>query len=527
VRRRLLQHGLPIVAGLVLAALIAAAGFGMMSALRGPAHGNLVAAKVLARFERLRRTRADETVLQHQVAATCTSTGRRDETLRLGTRTLRVSLTKYGHVRLAGRVRRSRSDAAEANLAACPDIVRDELARRLLSSDGVALVSAAWNGRPAFRLRISRGRELVQLVVAQQTLKPLGVVFTSRHLRGRSSLVTDTPTFLELAQRGLATARQSWWNSRLGWYDDQLAPDNARMPLAYLWSSFPLFEAYAAVAEARPTAANLARVASFANGADRYWNAELRPVPGYAYYPGMSGPRLRTYFDDNGWWAIAFTDAFRATGNRRYLADAARALRLIVSSGWNPNGGGTWWDTGRGHTTSEPLAAAAYTAIVLYETTHRRPYLDESERLVAWANTHLRDKRTGLFGRNTSDATAMDYVQGMMIGAMLELCRATGARHYCTEAERVGTASLKAFPSPLHWSSTADALYLRFLLALHRFDGRSRWRTVVLQNALDARDNAASGGGLYLRSWTGDTVPGGRLRTHAGTVSLFAWLAAR
>ena len=38
--------------------------------------------------------------------------------------------------------------------------------------------------------------------------------------------------------------------------------------------------------------------------------------------------------------------------------------------------------------------------------------------------------------------------------------------------------------------------------------------------------NAPSGNGLYLNDWNGQPVtPGGLLRTHAGTVALFAWLA--
>ena len=141
----------------------------------------------------------------------------------------------------------------------------------------------------------------------------------------RASRITQAQ-FLGLAQSGIQAAQASFWNAKLGWYDDRLgAPKNPRMPLAYLWSAFPLFEAIDAVAIAEPTAANKAAVVRFATAAERYWNGALEPQGGFAYYPGVHDPHALTYFDDNGWWGIAFLDAFRATGDRAYLTEAARA----------------------------------------------------------------------------------------------------------------------------------------------------------------------------------------------------------
>src|SRR5215208_6970091 len=173
----------------------------------------------------------------------------------------------------------------------------------------------------------------------------------------------DRAAYLRLARQGLVQTRAHWWNPALGWYDDRLA---IRGKPAYLWTAFPLFETLNAVAIAAPTAANRAAVAAFAAGAERYWNPA---VGGYAYLPGTNRRSVRTYFDDNGWWAIAFADAYRATGNRRYLADSAKAFRFIVQKGWDARSGGTWWDTAHGHKTSEPLAAAAYAGAVLYAET--------------------------------------------------------------------------------------------------------------------------------------------------------------
>ena len=343
----------------------------------------------------------------------------------------------------------------------------------------------------------------------------------------RASLVTQTQ-FVELAQSGIQAAQANFWNAKLGWYNDRLgAPKNPRMPLAYLWSAFPLFEAIDAVAIAEPTAANKAAVESFAAMAERYWNGALEPRGGFAYYPGIHDPHALTYFDDNGWWGIAFLDAFRATGDRAFLTEAARAFDFIVESGWNSAGGGTWWDNRHGHITAEPLAAAAYIGAVLYQQTGQPAYLQQVTKLISWADTNTLDPGgTGLYTRNSTDGTLLDYVEGMMIGADLVLCDATGQASYCAKAEQLGQASVAEFPAALDWSPTADGIYLRFLLDLYQHDGNKVWYQAVYANAERAMQNAPSGDGLYLNDWSGQPVtPGGLLRTHAGTVALFAWLA--
>jgi uncharacterized protein YyaL (SSP411 family) len=332
--------------------------------------------------------------------------------------------------------------------------------------------------------------------------------------------------FLALAESGIAAARSHWWNPTLGWYDDSLTPRNPRKPLAYLWSAFPLFESIDAVAIADPTAGNKAAVEQFAAGAERYWNGALQPLGGFAYYPGIKRAHALTYFDDNGWWGIAFADAFRATGDHAYLDEAARAFDFIVGSGWNANGGGIWWDNRQGHITAEPLAAAAYIGAVLYQQTGQSTYLQQVQRLLDWATANTVDPATGLYTRNATDHTLLDYVEGMMIGANLVLCQATHDSAYCTKAASLGQASLSEFGNDLDWSATADGMYLRFLLDLYRQDGNPAYYQAAYANAERAEQNSASGGGLYLHDWSGNPVsPPGLLRTHAGTVALFAWLA--
>jgi Glycosyl hydrolase family 76 len=332
--------------------------------------------------------------------------------------------------------------------------------------------------------------------------------------------------YLALAEAGLAKIGPTFWNASLGWYDQR--PVNAartHKPLASLWSAFPLFEAVDAAAIADPTPANVAAVRAFATGAERYFNPNLRPVGGYAYYPGTTNPREHTYFDDNGWWEMAYLDAYRATGDPGDLTDAERAFRFIAVSGWNPNGGGVWWETLHLHETSEPLAAEIYTGFGLYLATHEATYLLTAEKFLAWANAHSWNAKAMLYARNETDPTVLDYVEGPMIGAELELCQIRGVRGTCVKAEQLGEACLAAFPQDADWTPAADAVYLRFVLELYQADGNPRWYDLVAGNAERALRLARTDPGFYFRRWDGRPFPEHLLQPDAATLSLFAWLA--
>jgi hypothetical protein len=145
--------------------------------------------------------------------------------------------------------------------------------------------------------------------------------------------------------------------------------------------------------------------------------------------------------------------------------------------------------------------------------------------MIAWADERSWDAVRLLYTRSDLDGTLMPYAEGLMIGAQLELCRATGVRAHCARAEALARASVKHFGT-VHAKPHNDAIYLRFLLDLYREDGNRRWYDVAARNARRALLHAGGPGGLYLRDWLGRPLGRDLLRTHAATVSLFAWLAA-
>jgi hypothetical protein len=346
-----------------------------------------------------------------------------------------------------------------------------------------------------------------------------------RGLPTRTTLQANRQALLASAQQGLVDAQKGWWNAKAGWWNDMLY-DTSHMPLARLWSAYPLFETYIAIATADRTPANKAALRRFADrAADLYWNPNLVPVGGYEWYPGLRSRISTAYFDDSGWWGLAFIDAYRVTHDPSYLADAHRAFRFIVISGWDRRGGGVWWETQHRHKTIEPLAAGVLIGTWLYKERHERWYLTQVNKLLRWADAHSFNRARGLYQRNASDATVMDYAEGMMIAAHEELCRLEHKPALCTKARQLANAAQRAFGTTLSWSPSYDVVYVRWMLDYYRQTGDVRWYALAYKNAQRALAKSRDSRGLWVNDWDGRWISDG-LQHDAANLELFAWTAA-
>jgi hypothetical protein len=360
----------------------------------------------------------------------------------------------------------------------------------------------------------------------------LSVLTLGSSVAGSARALALSPTqqhYLTLAQAGVAQAQRRWHDRRLGWYDARVN-DRARYPLATIWDIVPLFQSLDAIATASPTASNRHAVTHFAAGAERYLNRGLRPVPGYSPYPGDREANTQTWFDDNGWWGLGFIDAFHATGNRRYLTDAQRALTYIARAGWDPRSGGIWWNTNHPYKSGPALASDTLLATLLYQLTGSGFDLAQAHRFLQYANGPGFSLTDGLYAGSSLNATPVDYIEGPMIYAQATLCHLTGAAAECALAERLKARALSRFGYLLNFSPQYDAIYLQWMLALYALEGDPALYALAADNAREVQTRALNGEGLYLRSWGGRTLSRanalpGMLQTQAATTSLFAWLA--
>ncbi len=341
----------------------------------------------------------------------------------------------------------------------------------------------------------------------------------------RSAAAAQTPqaaNYLTLAEQGI-TQSASW---RTGdWYCEYLGCTGA-YPLLTIWGDVRMFESVDALEIASPSAARRARVDRFGRASERYWNPYLN---GYAPYPGDRYRGAEAWFDDNGWLGVAFVQAYRATGESRYLRDAQRAFDFAATQGWDAaGGGGMWWNTDHPYHAGEALASNSLLGMLLYGIDHDSYQLDEVRMFIDWGNSHDIGFH-GLYLSGGPGSTVIDYVEAPLIYAQYLLCKATGQDGYCTHSEDQARSMTEIYGVEYNFAPLYDSIFMEWMMAYGKAVGDNHWLEVAQANADQAARHAVDSRGLWLDSWWGgpikdsQTLPG-MFRTMAGTTSLFAWL---
>ena len=397
--------------------------------------------------------------------------------------------------------------------ASCPASARDGWTGQSDRFGGAGLIAVGrLVDRGGVTARIARA---LLVIAATVTLAAAAVA---------PALATAQPLdYMALAERGVAQDA-SW---RAGdWYCEYLGCTGA-YPLLTTWGDVRMFESVDALEIAAPSAAHRRQVDRFAHASERYWNPYLN---GYAPYPGDRYRGVEAWFDDNGWLGVAFAQAYRATGESRYLHDAQRAFSFVAADGWDAvDGGGMWWNTEHPYHAGESLAADSLLGMLLYQDDHERFQLDQVRKFVDWGNTHDIGFH-GLFLSGGPHSTVIDYVESPLIYAQYLLCKATGAEGYCEHAAQQARSMTEIYGMEYNFAPLYDSIFMEWMMAYGQAVGDGHWLDVAETNAAQAAQHATDSRGLWLDSWWGgrirdsQTLPG-MFRTMAGTTSLFAWLS--
>ncbi len=218
---------------------------------------------------------------------------------------------------------------------------------------------------------------------------------------------------------------------------------------------------------------------------------------------------LNDYYDDEGWWALAWIDAYDLTGQQAYLAMASSIFKDMSGAWDNTCGGGIWWSRDRNY--KNAIANELFFAVSA--SLARRGTDADRAQAADWAakewkwfqgsgminDDHLVndgltiDKADGSC-RNNGRAT-WSYNQGVVLGALTEWSKATHDPGPLMEARILADASIShltddqgVLHDPCEPKCGADAvqfkgIYARNLRQLNDAVHEARYRAFFTRNA--------------------------------------------
>jgi predicted alpha-1,6-mannanase (GH76 family) len=165
----------------------------------------------------------------------------------------------------------------------------------------------------------------------------------------------------------------------------------------------------------------------------------------------MGGEFRSDSTDDTAWWALALVRAYDLTGQERHL-QVARTAAAWIGTYWDDTcGGGVWWDVPQ-CTYKNAISNELY--LKLLAALHNRTPGDTADlgralRTWRWFRASGMLNDAGLVNDGlTQDGRCANnggetwtYNQGVILGALVELHRATGDDDLLATARRIATAA--------------------------------------------------------------------------------------
>lgn len=179
---------------------------------------------------------------------------------------------------------------------------------------------------------------------------------------------------------------------------------------------------------------------------------------------------LDGYYDDEGWWALAWIRAYDVIGNAEYLFMAESIFHDMQGGLANSTcGGGIWWDKDR--TYKNAIANELFLSVAAHlanRASHADAYLAVAKRQWAWFqrsgminNENLVNDGLKIYTNGTCANNGLNtwsYNQGVILGGLVELYKATGDYSLLSKAANIAEAAISALSKDgiLHESCEND-----------------------------------------------------------------------
>lgn len=160
---------------------------------------------------------------------------------------------------------------------------------------------------------------------------------------------------------------------------------------------------------------------------------------------------LNDYYDDEGWWALAWLKVYDNTHQPKYL-NMAQEIFEDMKTGWGGKCGGLWWD--KIHSYSGAVENELFLTVAAQLANRASPnqdYLDWALKIWHWfENSGMINRQNNInngLNLTTCDndnGTVWTYNQGIILGGLLELNVANPNISYVLTAMKIASAGIDA-----------------------------------------------------------------------------------
>jgi predicted alpha-1,6-mannanase (GH76 family) len=234
---------------------------------------------------------------------------------------------------------------------------------------------------------------------------------------------------------------------------------------------------------------------------------------------------LNNYYDDEGWWALAWIAAFDLTHTQQYL-DMASSIFTDMSGGWDATcGGGIWWSKDK--TYKNAIANELFLSVASHlanrvAPTARASYRDWANKEWAWFqqsgminSQNLINDGLDLSTCKNNGQNTWSYNQGVILGGLVELNRAQHAPQLMSTAQTIADAAISHLSDSsgvLHDTCEANCgadgvqfkgIFLRNLMALDAAAPNPQYATFAVTNADSIWAHSRDTSNAFGQVWSG------------------------
>lgn len=208
------------------------------------------------------------------------------------------------------------------------------------------------------------------------------------------------------------------------------------------------------------------------------------------------------YYDDSGWWALAWIAAYDATGNATYLS-MAKTIFTYMTTGWDSTcSGGLYWTTDKTYKNAianELFLDVAAKLANRTTGTESAGYLTWAQQEWTWFNNSGMINASNLINDGltssctNNNANTWTYNQGVVLGGLVELHKANQDPTLLAKANLIATAAITKLvdsngiliEKTVHGGDAPQfkGIFTRNLMALYKAAPNPQYKSFIQTNA--------------------------------------------